>query len=164
MFPWISFLGEPWQETVTSEGQVLGGEDIGITLHIPPGAIPEDIRLNVTIRPCLSGPFVLPEGYRFVSPVYLIKPAFHFSKKVKLSITHFFYSESEEDCGNMDFISTCCIPHYEDSGPKYKFKVLPGGVFLKDMQEASLSIEHFCGVGVAVKNEQRSAGKLHVSL
>ena len=168
LFPWISFLGEPWQETVTSEGQLLYWDDIGITLDIPPGAVPKDKQLNLTVRPCLSGPFILPEGYKLASPVYLITPAFNFSRDGKLTITHFANVKSETDCKNMTFVSAHCTPHYTASGPQYKFKALPGGVFLTEKREASLSLKHFCVIGMAnlsseqaTESIQESTGKLY---
>ena len=134
---------------MTSEGQLLYWEDIGITLDIPPGAVPEDKQLNLTVRPCLSGPFILPKGYELASPVYLITPAFDFSRDVKLSIAHFADLQSEADCENMTFVSAPCIPHYTASGPQYRFRAFPGGVFLTEKREASLSLKHFCVFGAA---------------
>ena len=37
----ICFLGDPWQQTVTSAGKEIYWPDIGIKINIPPGAIPE---------------------------------------------------------------------------------------------------------------------------
>ena len=157
LFPWINLLGEPRLETITSEGHVLHWEDVGIKFNVPPGAVPECEQLDLTVRTCLSGSFVLPEGYELVSPVYLITPSFKFSKMVELSIAHFANVKSEEDCDNMTFVSAPCTPHYTASGPQYRFRALAGGVFLTEKSEGSLSLKHFCGVGVAKRTQEPAA-------
>ena len=148
-YPGICFLGNPKQAFISPEGQSLNWEDIGITLHVPPGAVPEDKQLNLTVRPCLCGPFVLPEGYELASPVYLITPAFDFMAEVELSISHFANLETEADSKRMVFVSARSAPRYVKSRPQYKFKVLPNGSFEKGMQQGNIILEHFCNVAAA---------------
>ena len=80
----ICFLGDPWQQTVTSVGKEISWADIWIKINIPPGAIPEGKPITVTVQPCLTGPFELPEDYELASPVYAISPGLEFSKDLKL--------------------------------------------------------------------------------
>ena len=91
-------MGDQWRETVTSAGKEISWADIGIKINIPPGAVPEDRPITVSVRPGYSGPFELPEDYEFASPVYAISPGLEFNKDVKLFVTHFVDLLSEDDC------------------------------------------------------------------
>ena len=131
-----------------SEGATLSWSHIGLALTIPPGAVPKGKEFNLCIRPCLSGPFVLPDGYQMSSPAYLISPAAEFQKDVEVVVDHFMKLTSKEDCDEMKFISAPCKPH-DDCGPKYKFRFLKGGVFGIGNIKASIKLNHFCIVSVA---------------
>ena len=48
-----------------------------------PGAVTRDV--DIFIWPCLSGPFLLPDGYELASPPYLIYPHIEFEKEVELN-------------------------------------------------------------------------------
>lgn len=146
--PGICFLGDPWKETVTTNGITISWKDIGIQIDVPPGAVPKGKNLQLQVRPCLSGPFVLPKGYELASPVYLITPAFEFLKDVRLSIAHFVGLENSSDCDCMTIISSPSSPMYTPN-PKYKFKLMKGGDFKKEANYGIISLKHFCLTGAA---------------
>ena len=87
---------------MTSDGGTISWKEIGF--NIPPGAVPEGQDFELRVWPCLSGPFVLPDGYQLASPIYLITPSFEFVKDVRLSIAHFAGLDSGSDCSHMTFI------------------------------------------------------------
>ena len=127
-------------------------EDIGLRIDIPPGAVAKDKKLRLTVQPCLSGPFILPEDHELVSPVYMIETATDFSKGVHLSIEHCLGELESEDCGDMTFISAPSTPTC--TTPEYKFSALQNGVFEKGSLEGTIVMNHFCAVGIAKRRSQ----------
>ena len=158
----ICFLGDPWQETVTSAGKEISWADIGIKINIPPGAVPEGRPITVTVRPCLSGPFELPEYYNFASPVYAISPGLEFNKDVELFVTHFADLQSEDDCKNMTFLTTESSSLRTLPGDSHPCRLLvqKDGVFQIGSQDGEISLRHFCKKAIGRKckqNENESA-------
>ena len=149
----ICFLGDPWRETVTSAGKEICWTDIGIKINIPPGAIPEGKPITVAVRPCLSGPFELPENYKLASPVYAISPGLEFSKDVKLFMAHFADLQNEDDCKNMTFLTTESSSLPGDS-PPYKLLVQKNGVFQIGSREGEISLRHFSKKAIGRKCKQ----------
>ncbi len=154
-FPGIHFLGTPWKETVTSEGMEISWEDIGIAFSIPPGAVPGDELLQLTVRPCLTGPFEPPVGYELTSPTFIVSPAFDFVKDIQLVVYHFVILESDNDCERMTFLSASTTPVYEGSQLQYKFKPLRGGVFQRSQHFGTISLRHFCEITTAQQSRKR---------
>ncbi len=113
-FPGILFLGTPWKETVTSEGQEISWDSIGVAFNILPGAVPEDKEVQLTVRPCLSGPFQPPDQYRLTSPSYLISHSCDFIPAIEISMKlyHFVDLRSDDDCKRMTFYSAPSSPTY----------------------------------------------------
>ena len=149
----ICLLGDPWQEAATSAGKEISWADIGIKINIPPGAISEDKPITVSVQPCLSGPFELPEDYELASPVYAISPGLEFSKDVKLFMAHFVDLRSEDDCKNMTFLTT-----QSSSLPKVshlrRLLVQENGVFHRGSREGEISLRHFCKKAIGKKRKQ----------
>ena len=152
--PGIFYLGEPWKESVSSEGASISWKEIGIELHIPPGAIPEGETLELRVRPCLSGPFVPPEGYDLACPVYHISPAFHFLCDVQVTMYHCCHLETLEHCQLMTFMSSSSRPSYNGHHPLYQFKTLSTAKFEPSCVYGSLSLKHFCNTTIGVKRQR----------
>lgn len=78
--------------------------------------------VELTVQPCFSGPFNIPEGYDKASPVYMIKE----SKRsaMKIIIDHHTSIENEEDSSNMVFLQGDISPKKEKL---YDFHVMDGG-------------------------------------
>ena len=150
-YPGIRFFGSPWRQQVTSDGAHIRewGEEIGIEFYIPPGAIPQGKKLDLSVWPCSAGPFQLPEGYELASPVFLISPSFQFSHEVTLKMHHFYALETKEDCVDMAFLSSPATPSMQnDKQPVYKFRVLSKGVFEPSEEYGKVSLKHFCLAGL----------------
>ena len=144
-------MDDPWLASVTSEGKTLTWDEIGMEIDIPAGAVSEDRPLKLTVRPCLSGPFSLPEGYELVSPVYIITPAFDFNQDVQLSIVHYASLTCHEDCSSMAFMSAKTSITPGGSDIVYNFKVLRRGVFHEGQQLGVIPLRHFCGIAIGKK-------------
>ena len=142
-FPGIIFYGDPILKIVDSDGCKLAWPEIGICLHFPPKAVPDGKALHLTIWPCLSGPFVPPEGREFSSPVYLISPAFQF-QDVELSISHFENLRCEEDIASMSFATTLSPTDIHKSKPVYMFEPLEKGEFKVTSSVGTINLRHFC--------------------
>ena len=143
-FPGIIFYGDPILKMVGSDGCKLAWPEIGICLHFPPNAVPDGKALHLTIWPCLSGPFVPPEGREFSSPVYLISPAFHFQEDVELSINHFENLRCQEDVASMSFATTLSSKEIHTSKPVYTFESLGKGDFKVTSSVGTINLRHFC--------------------
>ena len=143
-FPGITFYGDPLLKMVDSDGCTLARPEIGMCLHIPPKAVPDDKALRLTVWPCLSGPFVAPEGHEFSSPVYLMSPAFHFQKDVELSINHFEKLRYDEDIASMSFATTSFSPKIHTSNHVYTFELLGKGEFKVTSSIGTVNLRHFC--------------------
>ncbi len=122
----------------------ISWEAIGISFSIPPGAVPEDTPLLLTVQPCLTGPFHPPDKYQFTSPSYIVSPEFQFTKDIKMVVHHFINLSNDDDCARMTFLSAPSSPTYEGHQPQYRFKVLRRGVFHKKEKFGTISLRHFC--------------------
>ena len=129
---------------VDSEGRSLDWPEIGMSLCIPRKAVPDCKMLYLEVWPCLSGPFVPPEGREFSSPVYLISPAFQFQENVELSIDHFESLLYEEDVASMSFATSPITPEICKSRPTYPFKLLEKGEFKIKSATGVIRLRHFC--------------------
>ena len=132
-------------------------EDIGVTLDIPPGAVPEQATVDIFVRPCLSGPFIIPDGIELASPLLLVGPAFKFTREIRLSLEHFINLNTPEDCKEMTFLSAPSTPTYIDSAPTYMLREvrIQEGTFTVGEQVATISLKHFCAIGLGRKSEAR---------
>ncbi len=130
-FPGIHFLGTPWKETVTSEGQEISWDRIGVAFSIPPGAVSEEEPLQLTVRLCLTGPFQPPDQYQLTSPSYQVSSSAKFTRDIEVVVYHSVNLRNDDDCKRMSFLSAPSTPTYDGSQPHYKYEVLRGGVFRK---------------------------------
>ncbi len=118
--------------------------DLGIELVIPPDAVPRGRVANVMIWPCLSGPFVPPEGYELMSPVFLISSTLTSEKEVQLVLQHFAYLPTDSECSRMKFVSASSSPSLTDNCQKYHFQDPKQGEFQRESQIGTVSLKHFC--------------------
>ena len=159
-FPGIIFFNK-FNACVTSNGVELShAEEAGIVLSVPEQALTASVEpLELSVRPCFTGPFKLPEEYESASPAYLIHPSKRvgFQKKVTLRIQHYARLQSEEDCEKMTFLSASSTPKCVDgSSPVYTFKEIESakGVFRPGDHQGEIALSHFCMVKVATKRSR----------
>ncbi len=141
--------GSPWHVSVTSEAKKIQWDEIGVLFNIPEGAVPPGEVLNLTVWPCINGPFVPPPGYHFASPVFIVGPEFRFEKKILFQLSHFIQLQSSDDCEKMVFLSARSTSLSSKDGKMgYHFKVLEGGSFEVHQPVGTISLSHFCAVAV----------------
>ena len=91
IYPGVIFFGDPIECSVTSDGGTIPDASINafIRVRVPQGAVPEGCDCNFTLRPCLSVPFVLPNGYEFKSPIFLIECDSKLESEVQIMMEHY---------------------------------------------------------------------------
>ena len=159
-FPGIIFF-KKFNAHVTSNGVELSHlEDAGIAVSVPEQALSaSEEPLELSVHPCFTGPFKLPEGYESASPAYLIQHSTKadFQKNVTLQIQHYARLQNEDDCDKMIFFSANSTPECVDgSSPVYTFKEIKSakGVFRSGDQQAEIALRHFCIVKAGMKRDR----------
>ena len=140
----------------------MSKEDLGVTINVPSGAVAAGEEVDLTVRPCLNGQFILPEGYKPASPVYLIRGSTNFLEDVQVSIEHYAVLESERDCNNMAFLFASTTPVNGSNGPEYRFEEIPAEkfVFKKGQTVGTVAQRHFAFIMVAKKQGKCQANFL----
>lgn len=174
-YPGILFFGGPVTKQVTSSEVEIGHiDDLGISIIIPENLLSStdsEQPVNFSIRPCLSGPFQLPDHHESASPAYLIQTdrKVPFQKDVTIRMHHHAGLQSEEDCDDMVFLSASSTPEYRESRPVYIFKKIRHveGIFKRGDQVGEVSVRGFCLVKASkrkreeedLQNPKRQRGK-----
>ena len=123
----------------------MAKEDVGVTVNIPHGAVATGKDVDLTVRPCLDGRFILPEGYEPASPVYLVRASTDFLQDVQVSIEHFADLQSKRDCDNMAFLFAGTTPVDGSNGPEYQFEEIPANRFVfKEGQTMGTVAQRLC--------------------
>ena len=142
----------------------MSWEDIGITIRIPPGAVAEGDKIDLAARPCLTGPFILPDGCKPASPPYLITctPSYEFEKDVAVSLEHYVCLKTEDARKKMVFLSARAQPVRRGGQYQYQLRVVKGSraVFGVEERVGTLSFKHFCVLQVGTTGKLWSWGKL----
>ena len=101
-----SFSDDYVKRMIDCKGGVITGQDIKI--YVPENALRELETIQIEIRSCLAGPFDIPDDVSLVSPVFKITMVPHvtFLRPVSLTIHHFAYLESEEDCKELVLLTS----------------------------------------------------------
>ena len=139
------FFNPPATKRITSFATTIGSlAEMGITIFVPENAANKTS--DISIYPCFSGPFELPDQYESASPAYLIQHKLDFEKDLTIKMHHHACLLSEEDCKDMVFLSASSTPEYRRSGPTYVFKEIHGvkGIFRPGDQIGETSLRHFC--------------------
>ena len=153
----------------------LGGKkEDTIFVEVPPNAVDNsaDVKMRYAIIP--SGPFALPKGYQFGSPVvYIYYDGRRVTKPLKLHLPHWYGGEDHI----RDGLSFAIAPHSLEAGKKrvYHFQ-LKGGTFSHHQQYGTFDIdghssliaevfkEKATSVYLATQWEQRLPGKVNVKI
>ena len=143
-------------------------EEMGISIFVSHNTISlEEESSDISIRPCFTGPFELPENYEPASPSYLIRHDMKdFQKDVTIRMHHYASLQSEVDCEDMAFLTASSTPEYRESRPVYTFKEIQGakGIFKPGDQVGEISLRHFCFMRAAKRKRQKtpeSSSKKH---
>ena len=107
----------------TSDDIQVAKEDT-IFVEVPPDAVSNSagVKMHYAIIP--SGPFTLPEGYQFGSPVvYIYYDGRRVTKPLALHLPHWYGGEDHA----RDGLSFAVAPHSLKGGSVYHFQLLAGG-------------------------------------
>ena len=145
-----------------------------IFVEVPPDAVSTsaDVKMRYAIIP--SGPFTLPEGYQFGSPVvYIYYDGRHVTKPLVLHLPHWYGGEDHA----RDGLSFAIAPHCLKRGTTaYQFQLVEEGNFPKHQQFGIFHIdghstlfadvfkEETRSVYLATQWEQRLANKTHTRI
>ena len=106
----------------------------GFKLHIPKGALPNNLTIHV--RVILSGQYEFPVNSELISAIYQISCPVRPTKPVILEIQHCAIIESSEQSSFLTFVRA------EDS-QNVKFHPIEGGQFSSYTSYAAISLENF---------------------
>ena len=138
-FPGVAFSKTANEGTLTSLGGEISGT--GIQLTIPQDAIPGGDSIVISLKACIGGPFYLPKGFKFVSPVFLVQPPVAFHKKVILEME--IFAELEEN--ELVFVTSSSKPDIVDDEAEWKFKVTnTKPKFCDEKKSGMVNVNHFC--------------------
>ena len=154
IYPGVIFFGDPIECSVTSDGGTIPDASINafIRVRVPQGAVPEGCDCNFTLRPCLSVPFVLPNGYEFKSPIFLIECDSKLESEVQIMMEHYADLQDEIDCQQMQFVYADSKPTNDKKGCKYTFSTCSNnGVFSVKDKKCTTSVAHFSFLGVCYR-------------
>jgi hypothetical protein len=145
-FPEIVFSNYCARQIVTFRGGIIRGE--GVTLQVLPCAIEKRKSAEFTIQGCIDGPFELPYGINFASPVYVIAPHYQFQREVTLSADTFINLRSIVDCKALSFLTSPTKPMIGEDGPYWKFQISENApvhcCITKRSHQVRVQVKHFC--------------------
>ena len=124
-------------------GELQGKQEDTIFVEIPPDAVNTfaDVKMHYAIIP--DGPFILPKGYQFGSPVvYIYYDGRRVTKPLALHLPHWYGGEDH----TRDGLSFAIAPHsLKRATTAYQFQLTQGGNFLHHQQYGILHIDgHSC--------------------
>ena len=93
----------------------------------------------------------MPTDCELVSAVYWVSTADKFTKPLFVEIQHCAALSSDEQCEQLTFVRTMCT----QKELPYTFTE-EGGVFSHHSSYGSLSLSHFCGLGIVFRKLRRS--------
>ena len=120
-----------------------GTKEDTIFVEVPPDAVSTsaDVKMRYAIIP--SGPFTLPEGYQFGSPVvYIYYDGRRVTKPLTLHLPHWYGGEDHA----RDGLSFAVASHSLNRGSVYDFQPLAGGKFPGSSHYGLLEIHGHCSL------------------
>ena len=126
----------------TSDDIQVAKEDT-IFVEVPPDAVSTsaDVKMRYAIIP--SGPFTLPEGYQFGSPVvYIYYDGRRVTKPLALHLPHWYGGEDHA----RDGLTFAVAPHSLQGRSVYHFQLLAGGKFPVNSRYGVVEIGGHCSL------------------
>ena len=133
--------------TITQEAVKLKFEGYGFKLCVPKNSLPAEVsETQLSVQVSLSGPFQMPFNCELASAVYWVSNPHKIIKPITVEIQHCAALSSSEQCSQLTFVHTKCT----QKELPYIFKEKVGGVFTPNSSYGSLSLSHFCGIGIVI--------------
>ena len=112
-------------------------KEVTIFIESPPNAVSTSAKVELRYAIIPDGPFTLPKGYQFGSPVvYIHYDSRHVTKPLALHLPHWYSGEDH----TRDGLSFAFAPH-SLKGAVYKFQLIEGGTFPKYQQYGIFHID-----------------------
>ena len=131
--------------------QSFNWEEYGLRISVPQGTLSFSEICEISVTVLIGGQFAFPKGTELVSIVYCISIAKPLLKPVKLEIQHCAHIVTEDHTSYLSFV----IASSKQPVLPYQFQLLKGGEFYPDNQYGSISLSHFCLLGI-IKSQFRS--------
>ena len=133
---------------VTNDAQTFHWVGYGLKLHIPAASLPAGVeKSSIEIRASLAGQYQLPENTTLISAVYWIKCAVKLAQLLTLELQH---------CGKHSSNSpfSFVVTKRSQKELPYQFTLLKGGEFNFHSSYGSITLSHFCGLGVVQEGSE----------
>ena len=134
----VDIIGET-NLLVTNDAQTFHWVGYGLKFHIPPASLPAGVeKSSIEVKATLAGQFKLPENTTLISAVYWIKCLVKLAQPLTLELQH---------CGKHSLFSFVVTKRSQKELP-YQFTQLKGGEFNCHSSYGSITLSHFCGLGI----------------
>ena len=124
--------------------QSFNWEEYGLRISVPQGTLSVKETCEMSVRALIGGEFAFPKGTELVSVIYTVSIAKPLLKPVKLEIQHCAHLINDDYTKYLSFV----IASSKQSVLPYQFQLLKGGVFYPGNQYGSISLSHFCFLGI----------------
>ena len=163
-FPGVCFLGKPLSQKVPVQSKpvTIAPPGLGVSMKIPPGAVPPNASqpVSITLQACLSGSFFkYPEGCTPLSAVYHISANLCFKKEVELTFEHFAELKTEKETSKMAIFRAESVPVLRDGREVFIFTPIEGGKFEAGGNMCTLSTQAFSLVSAGTKKTSEMGKK-----
>ena len=120
-----------------------------IFVEVPPDAVSTSTEMKMRYAIITTGPFTLPEGYQFGSPVvYIYYDSRRVTKPIKLHLPHWYGGGDH----TRDGLSFAVASHSLKGGSVYHFQLLSGGKFSGNSHYGIVEIRGHCSLFAEVFN------------
>ena len=133
-----------------SHPQYFNWEEYGISFSAPEGILPLSETCEVAVTALAGGEFEFPKDNELVSAVYAVSISKPLLKPLTVSIQHCVLLETPEQCNSLQFVR----PLIDDAILPYRFAIIPGGHFTPGNQYGSISLSHFCLIGISMRESE----------
>ena len=124
--------------------QSFNWEEYGLRITVPQGTLSFSEICEISVTVLIGGQFAFPEETEPISVVYGISISNPLLKPVKLEIQHCAHLVTEDHTSYLSFV----IASSKQPVLPYQFQLLKGGQFYPRNQYGSISLSHFCLLGI----------------
>ena len=124
--------------------QSFNWEEYGLRISVPQETLSVKETCVISVRSLVGGQFTFPKGTQLVSIIYTVSIAKPLLKPVKLEIQHCAHLVTEDHTSYLSFV----IASSKQPVLPYQFQILKGGQFYPGNQYGSISLSHFCLLGI----------------
>ena len=124
--------------------QSFNWEEYGLRVSVPQGTLPLSEICKMSVTALIGGQFTFPKGTELISIVYSVSIAKPLLKPVKLEIQHCAHLVTQDHTSYLSFV----IASSKQPVLPYQFQLLKGGQFYPGNQYGSISLSHFCLLGI----------------